>query len=271
MIDTLPPLREVIATHELAAKKSLGQNFLCDLNLTSRIAKTGGAFGEDTIIEIGPGPGGLTRAILAAGAKKLIVIERDERCLAALNEIKTLYPTQLEIISGDALTLSPKDLAQGKPFRIIANLPYNIATPLVISWLKTGGFSAMTLMFQKEVAQRICAKTNDEAYGRLAVIATLLSNPKLMFDVHPSNFVPPPKITSSIVHFFPLTNSFKGEIEKLERVTQAAFGQRRKMLRQSLKGLGQDPLELLSKAGIAQDLRAETLSPYQFQTLSELI
>jgi 16S rRNA (adenine1518-N6/adenine1519-N6)-dimethyltransferase len=267
MIDSLPPLREVIATHELAAKKSLGQNFLCDLNLTSRIAKTGGDYGEDTIIEIGPGPGGLTRAILAAGAKKLIVIERDERCLAALHEIQALYPTQLEIIAGDALTLSPRELAKGQPFRILANLPYNIATPLVLSWLKTGGFTAMTLMFQKEVAQRICAKANDEAYGRLAVIATLLATPRLIFDVHPSNFVPPPKITSSIVHFLPPAQAFEGAIEKLERLTQAAFGQRRKMLRQSLKGLGVEPLVLLEKANIAPDLRAETLTPQQFKHL----
>ena len=235
--DGLPPLREVIEAHGLAAKKALGQNFLFDLNLTRRIAREAGPFGNNTVVEIGPGPGGLTRALLAEGAKKVIAIERDPRALPALAEIAAHYPGRLQVIEADALTVDWRKLVDG-PAQIVANLPYNIATPLLIGWLTDGPwppwYASLTLMFQKEVAARIAAKPDSEAYGRLSVICQWRCEAKKLFDVNRSAFTPPPKVTSSIVHLVPRHKCLpECEVSKLERVTAAGFGQRRKMMRKS--------------------------------------
>jgi 16S rRNA (adenine1518-N6/adenine1519-N6)-dimethyltransferase len=266
--DGLPPLREVIAAHELAAKKSLGQNFLLDLNLTRKIARAAGASG-DVFYEVGPGPGGLTRALLAEGAARVIAVERDARCLPALAEIAAAYPGKLEVISADAMDFDEAaHLPRG--VRIAANLPYNIGTALLVKWL-TAPFpffwGSLTLMFQREVAQRITAKPGSEHYGRLAVLAQWRTVPKILFDVAPRAFVPPPSVTSSIVRLEPLDAPIAPcELTDLERVTQAAFGQRRKMLRQSLKPLGGETL--LERAGIDPTARPEQLSVPQFAALA---
>ena len=270
--DGLPPLREVIEAHGLGAKKALGQNFLFDLNLTRRIARAAGPFGNRTVVEIGPGPGGLTRALLTEGAKKVIAIERDARALPALAEIAAHYPGRLQVIEGDALEIDWNKLIDG-PAQIVANLPYNIATPLLIGWLTDGPwppwFSSLTLMFQKEVAQRIAAKPDEEAYGRLSVICQWRCEAKKLFDVNRSAFTPPPKVTSSIVQLVPRAICDPDcEVSKLERMTAAGFGQRRKMLRQSLKTVFAEPEVVLAKLGLDATARAETLSVADFARLA---
>ena len=263
-IDNLPPLREVVRTHGLMAKKSLGQNFLFDLNLTSRIARSAGPLEDATVIEVGPGPGGLTRAILAAGAKKVIAIERDSRCLPALAEIADHYPGRLEVIEADALEFDPRPMAGEGLVRIISNLPYNVGTALLTGWL-TGEvwppwWSSLTLMFQREVAERIVATEDDpKDYGRLGVLCGWRTDARILFDVPPSAFVPPPKITSSIVHLTPNSSPLPCRMGALEAVTRAAFGQRRKMLRQSLKAIAPDPGAIIAAAGLEETIRAENV------------
>jgi 16S rRNA (adenine1518-N6/adenine1519-N6)-dimethyltransferase len=263
-IDDLPPLREVVQAHGLMAKKSLSQNFLFDLNLTSRIARSAGALDESTVIEVGPGPGGLTRAILAAGAQRVIAIERDPRCLPALAEIAVHYPGRLEVVEADALEFDPRPLVGDAPVRIISNLPYNVGTALLIGWL-TGGewppwWSSLTLMFQREVAERIVAEeTKPKDYGRLGVLCGWRTQARILFDVPPSAFVPPPKITSSIVHLTPRPAPLPCRVAALEAVTRAAFGQRRKMLRQSLKSITPEPRQVIAAAGLDETIRAEDI------------
>jgi len=273
--DGLPRLADVIEKHGLAAKKSLGQNFLLDLNLTRRIARTAGPLAGHTILEVGPGPGGLTRALLMEGADKVIAVERDERALPALAEIARAYPGKLEVINGDALTIDWTSLVCG-PTKIVANLPYNIATPLLAGWLTSRAWpplwSSLTLMFQKEVAMRICAGVGDDAYGRLAIISQWRSTAIKMFDISPKAFTPQPKVTSSVVHLTPLAQPLIDcDVRVLEKVTQAAFGQRRKMLRSSLRPLGADPLVLLDTAGIAQTMRAEEVDVEGFCRLANAL
>jgi len=262
-IDDLPPLREVIRRHGLSAKKSLGQNFLLDLNLTARIARAAGDLAQATVVEVGPGPGGLTRALLALGARRVIAIERDERAVAALEEIGQKYPGRLSIIAADATTFDPRPMLGGERAKIVANLPYNIATPLLVGWLSTEPwppwFETKILMCQRGVAMRIVAGAGDDAYGRLAVFAGWRTEARLLFDVAPSAFVPPPKVTSSVVRLVPRTAPEPCPRALLEKVTEAAFGQRRKMLRQSLKSTGVDPAQLLAAAGIDPTRRAETV------------
>ena len=243
-IDNLPPLRDIIAEHDLAAKKQLGQNFLLDLNLTSRIARTAGDLSDTTVIEVGPGPGGLTRAILASGAKNLIAVERDDRCIEALNTyLAPAYPDRFQVVSGDALEQDFEALAP-KPRRIMSNLPYNIATPLLIGWLKRihadpSAFAGLTLMFQSEVADRITAKPRTKAYGRLSIMSQWLCHVRPEFNIDKRAFTPPPKIQSTVVTLTPRkTPLVSVGWDEMEKVTAAAFGQRRKMLRQSLKPLG---------------------------------
>jgi 16S rRNA (adenine1518-N6/adenine1519-N6)-dimethyltransferase len=273
-IDGLPPLRDVIARHGLQPKKSLGQNFLLDLNLTSKVARAAGGLGGKTVIEIGPGPGGLTRALLMEGAAKVIAIERDDRCLAALAEIAAHYPGRLELVADDAMTVDVARLVpQGTPIKIVANLPYNIGTELLVSWLTAPAwppfFESLTLMFQKEVAQRIVATPGSNHYGRLGVLCGWRTDAEMIFDIAPSAFTPPPKVTSTVVHLTPRPTPLPVELAALERVTKAAFGQRRKMLRQSLKGIGGETL--LSKAGIDGTRRAETLSVEEFVRLANCL
>lgn len=271
-IDGLPPLRDVIRKHDLQAKKSLGQNFLLDLNLTSRIARAGGSLEGITVIEVGPGPGGLTRALLAEGASRVIAIERDQRCIAALNEIAAHYPGKLEIVEADALQFDPRPYLNGAKTRIVANLPYNIATPLLIGWLTLEPwppfYDSLVLMFQREVAERIVAEAGDDAYGRLGVLAGWRSAARILFDIHPGAFVPPPKVTSSVVQLVPHSNPLPCEAKMLSRITAAAFGQRRKMLRQSLRSLGVDPLPLLAETGIEPTKRAEEIPVEGFVRLA---
>jgi len=274
-IDSLPPLREVIRAHDLSAKKSLGQNFLFDLNLTARIARAAAPLNEATIIEIGPGPGGLTRALLAEGAKRVVAIESDARVLPALAEIAAHYPGRLDVICGDALASDCRALIDGGPARIVANLPYNIATPLLIGWLSAEPwppwFDMMVLMFQREVAERIVATPDDEAYGRLAILTGWRAQAKILFDVPPSAFVPAPKVTSSIVRLVPRPDPAPCNLKSLEQVTRAAFGQRRKMLRQSLKALGVDATALCAAAGIDPQARAEVIDIAGFVALANAL
>jgi 16S rRNA (adenine1518-N6/adenine1519-N6)-dimethyltransferase len=278
--DPLPPLRDVVAKYELAAKKALGQNFLFDLNLTGRIARAAGPLDAATFLEIGPGPGGLTRALLAHGAKRVIAIERDDRCLAALQEVSAAFDNRLELVSGDALALDyPALLAErgvSGPVRICANLPYNIGTPLLVGWLTQQVwppfYDQMVLMFQREVAERIVAGPQRRAdYGRLGVLANWRCETKILFDVPPAAFTPPPKITSSVVAFRPRPKPLDCDPAALGRVTAAAFGQRRKMLRQALKGLGVDPLALLEAAGIEPTRRAEEIPVEGFVALARAL
>ncbi len=271
--DGLPPLRDVIAQHGLAAKKSLGQNFLLDLNLTRRIARAAGAGEGGIFYEVGPGPGGLTRGLLAEGADKVIAVERDARCLPVLDEIARAWPGKLEVISADAMEMDEAAiLPQGA--RIAANLPYNVGTALLIKWLTSPVWppfwQSATLMFQKEVAQRIVAQPGSEHYGRLSVLAQWRTRGKILFDVHRSAFVPPPSVTSAILRLEPRPKPLApAGLEALERVTAAAFGQRRKMLRQSLKPLGGEAL--LEKAGIAPTERPEDLAIEQFAALARAL
>ena len=272
-IDGLPPLSDVIRRFGLDAKKALGQNFILDLNLTQKIARTAGPLQNVTVIEVGPGPGGLTRAILSLGAKKVIAIERDERCLPALAEIAGFYPGRLDVIEGDALKVDFSKLAPDGPVAIIANLPYNVGTQLLVNWVTTKQWppfwQSLTLMFQKEVGQRIVAEANDDHFGRLGVICGWRTDARMAFDVPPQAFTPPPKVTSTVVHLVPRLEPIECDMAKLEAVSQAAFGQRRKMLRQSLKALGGEAL--LNRAGIDSSRRAETLSIEEFCRIANLL
>ena len=270
--DGLPPLREVIAKYDLAARRALGQNFLLDLNLTAKIARAAGELSAGTTIEIGPGPGGLTRALLSHGVRALIAIERDARCLGALAEIAAAYPGRLTVIEGDALAVDCAKLGAA-PRRIVANLPYNIATPLIIKWMQQGAaFASLTVMVQKEVADRLIATPRSKDYGRLSVLAQFLSKPRRLFDLPPRAFVPAPKVTSTVIELLPLPEpAFPARLADLERVTQAAFGQRRKMLRQSLRSLGGDTEALMAAAEITPTARAEELTVAQFAALARAL
>ncbi len=270
--DGLPPLRDVIARHGLAPQKSLGQNFLLDLNLTRRIARAAGSLDDHHIVEVGPGPGGLTRALLMEGAQHVTVVERDARCLPALEEIAVAYPGRLTIVEGDALDTDLSALVSG-PARIVANLPYNIATPLLIGWLQTEParpwYDSLTLMFQKEVAERIVALPRSKAYGRLGVAAQWRTRARMLFDIDRHAFTPPPSITSTVVQLMPRDAPLApADARALELVVAAAFGQRRKMLRASLKTLVDDAQALLDKAGILGTRRAEELSVEEFCALA---
>jgi 16S rRNA (adenine1518-N6/adenine1519-N6)-dimethyltransferase len=271
-LDDLPPLREVISRHGLRAKRSLGQNFLFDLNLTARIARAAGPFDAHTIVEIGPGPGGLTRALLAQGARRVIAVERDQRAIAALAEIAARYPGRLEVVAADALAFDPGPRLGGGGARIVANLPYNIATALLISWLTLEPwppwYDRLVLMFQREVAERIVARCGQKSYGRLSVLAGWRCEARILFDVAASAFVPAPKVTSSLVELVPRPAPLSCDADALQRVTQSAFGQRRKMLRQSLRSLGVEPAALLAAAGIAETARAEEIPVEGFVALA---
>lgn len=273
MSDDLPPLRDVIARHDLGAKKALGQHFLLDLNITRKIARAAAVSPADLVIEIGPGPGGLTRALLEAGAD-VIAIERDARCIGALEELGVAFAGKLTLVEDDALKVDERALARGRAVKIVANLPYNISTELLVKWLRANHgdapplWSLMALMFQKEVADRIVAPTRSDDYGRLSVIAQAASAPARAFDLPARAFTPPPKVTSSVVLFRP-TSGRLADTRALEATTQAAFGQRRKMLRSSMKSLwGDDAQARLAAAGIEPTRRAEELSVAEFLALS---
>lgn len=272
-IDDLPPLRDVIARHGLAAKKTLGQNFLLDLNITARIARAAEIVPGDLVYEVGPGPGGLTRALLAAGAS-VVAVERDERCLEALSEVATAYePGRLTVIPGDALEIDEPAVLGGRPAKIVANLPYNVGTALLIRWLSADPWppwwQSLTLMFQREVAERLTAAPREDAYSRLSILAQWRCRVRHHFDLNPKAFVPPPKVTSTVVGLWPLpAPEHDCRLTTLERVTAQAFGQRRKMLRQSLKGLGIPPETMLEAAGIAPTARAEELGVADFAALA---
>jgi 16S rRNA (adenine1518-N6/adenine1519-N6)-dimethyltransferase len=274
-IDDLPPLREIIRRHGLSARKSLGQNFLLDLNLTARIARAADPLAGVTVVEIGPGPGGLTRALLAAGAERVIGIERDDRAVAALRELAAHYPGRLDIVEADALGFDPRPCLGSGPARIVANLPYNIATALLVSWLSTDPwppwYDSLLLMFQREVAERIVAAPGTSSYGRLSVLCNWRCEPKRLFDIAPTAFVPPPKVTSSLVRLVPRPHPLLVALADLERVTAAAFGQRRKMLRQSLRTLVPDPLPLLATAGLDPAARAQDISVDGFVALAQAL
>jgi 16S rRNA (adenine1518-N6/adenine1519-N6)-dimethyltransferase len=260
-VDALPPLRHVIAAHGLAPRKALGQNFLFDLNLTRRIARAGGPLPGCHVVEVGPGPGGLTRALLLEGAEHVTAIERDARALPALAEIADAAPGRLTVVEADALDVDYAALADGRPLRIVSNLPYNVGTPLLVGWLSAPHWppvwESLTLMFQKEVAERIVAGPGSKAYGRLAVLAQWRCRARLLFDVPPQAFTPPPKVTSAVVRIEPRADAVPLPAAAVERLTAAAFGQRRKMLRSSLKSLWPDPEPILLAAGIAPTARAE--------------
>jgi len=271
--DGLPPLREVVARHGLEPKKALGQNFLYDLNLTGRIARAAGPLAGVTVVEVGPGPGGLTRALLAEGAERVVAIERDPRALPALAEIAAHHPGRLEVVDADALAFDPRPLLGRGPVRIVANLPYNVGTALLTGWL--GGeawppwWDSAVLMFQREVAERIVAGPEERAdYGRLGVLCGWRTEASILFDVAPSAFVPPPKVTSSVVRLVPRPTPLPCRAGALEAVTRAAFGQRRKMLRQSLRSLLADPTPLLDAAGLLATARAEEVPVEGFVALA---
>ena len=270
-IDGLPPLAQVVREHGLAPTKALGQNFLFDLNLTAKIARAAGDLTGCDVLEIGPGPGGLTRALLAGGARRVVAIERDSRCLPALAEIAAHYPGRLQVIEGDALTLNAQTLFETPP-KIIANLPYNIGTELLVGWLTTADWppwwQSLTLMFQREVAERIVAGPGSKAYGRLSVLANWRARSEIMFDIPPQAFVPPPKVTSAVIRIEPQAAPDGVSLKALERVTAAAFGQRRKMLRRSLAPLGGEAL--LERAGIDPMKRAEDIDIEGFLSLARL-
>ena len=275
MTDALPPLRDVIARHDLGAKKALGQHFLLDLNITRKIARAAEIAAGDVVLEIGPGPGGLTRALLEAGAE-VIAIERDARCIGALEEIAAAYPGKLSVIAGDAMRADERTLAAGRPLKIVANLPYNISTELLVKWLRANAENAthlwtmMALMFQKEVADRILEGPGSKTYGRLSVIAQAASRPARAFSLPASAFTPPPKVDSTVVLFKP-TDKPLAEFGALEAVTQAAFGQRRKMLRSSMRSMWGDAAEIrLDAAGIDPSRRAEALTIEEFLKLSTI-
>jgi 16S rRNA (adenine1518-N6/adenine1519-N6)-dimethyltransferase len=273
--DELPPLRDVIRRHGLSARKSLGQNFLLDLNLAARIARTAGPLEGITVLEIGPGPGGLTRALLALGAERVIAVERDERAVAALAEIAAHYPRRLEIVAADALTYDARIHLASSRARIVANLPYNIATALLVMWVTIEPwppwYDSAVLMFQREVAERIVAGCGSKAYGRLSVLVQWRCEARIAFDVSASAFVPPPKVKSSLVRLAPRPTPLPCDRVMLEAVTQAAFGQRRKMLRQSLRSLGANTPELIEAAGLDPTARAEEVSVEQFVLLARIL
>lgn len=260
-IDDLPPLRDVIAIHGIAAKKSLGQNFLLDLNLTAKIARMAGDLSGSDILEVGPGPGGLTRGLLAEGARKVLAIEKDERCMSALAEIEAAYPNRLQVINADALDIEPTQYLDA-PIKIAANLPYNVGTELLVRWLTPKDWppfwDSLTLMFQREVAQRIVAQPGSKAYGRLAILSQWRSDPKIVLDLPPEAFTPAPKVSSAVVHLkaFPQAR-FEADPEILNKVVAAGFNQRRKMLRSALKSLAPDIEDRLLSAGIKPTERAE--------------
>ena len=272
--DGLPPLREVIARHGLSARKALGQNFLLDLNLTARIARVAGPLEGVSVVEVGPGPGGLTRALLAEGVARVIAIERDRRCLAALAEIAARHPGRLEVVEGDALSVDVKPFLGEGPARVVANLPYNIATELFVRWMTPARWppwwDSLTLMFQREVAERIVARPGTGAYGRLSVLAQWRARARIAFEVNPAAFTPPPKVTSAVVHVVPAEPMAEVSPKMLERVVAAAFAQRRKMLRQSLKTRMREPLPVLEAAGIDPERRAETLTIAEFLALARV-
>lgn len=274
--DGLPPLREVIECYGIAAKKTLGQNFLLDLNLTRKIARLGGDLASLTVVEIGPGPGGLTRALLLEGAKRVIAVERDARCLPALEEIATRYAGRLDIHATNALDVDWQRLVSGaSEIAIIANLPYGVATLLLAGWLETEPwppwYKKMVLMFQREVAERIVAAPRSKAYGRLSILAQWRTEPKIIMSLPAEAFTPPPKVASAVVEFIPRSEPDPCSAATLGRVTGAAFGQRRKMLRASLKQLTPMPELLLHEAGIAPELRAEELTVSDFARLARIL
>lgn len=271
-IDTLPPLREVIAKHQLSARKSLGQNFLLDLNLTAKIARQAGDLSGCDVLEIGPGPGGLTRGLLAEGARKILAIEKDTRCLAALKEISDAYPGRLEVINGDALEIDPLSHLT-PPIRVAANLPYNVGTELLVRWLTPKKWppfwQSLTLMFQREVAERIVAKPGSKAYGRLAILAQWRAEAKIAISLPPGAFTPPPKVSSAVVHLTALPEPrYPADAAMLSHVVAAAFNQRRKMLRAALKSVSPDIEDHLNAAGIAPTERAERVDLEAFCALA---
>ncbi|MEC7792717.1 16S rRNA (adenine(1518)-N(6)/adenine(1519)-N(6))-dimethyltransferase RsmA [Pseudooceanicola nitratireducens] len=274
-IDGLPPLRDVISTHGLAAKKSLGQNFLLDLNLTAKIARQAGDLSECDVLEIGPGPGGLTRGLLAEGARRVLAIEKDARCLPALAEVAAAYPGRLEVVNGDALEVDPLAMLT-PPIRVAANLPYNVGTELLVRWLTPDVWppfwQSLTLMFQREVAERIVAAPGSKAYGRLALLASWRADARIVLNLPPEAFTPPPKVSSAVVHLTALPEPrFPADPKVLERVVAMAFNQRRKMLRAALKGLAPDIEDRLIAAGIKPTDRAETVTLEQFCALARAV
>ena len=274
-MEKLPPLKDVISKHKLSAKKSLGQNFLLDLNLTSKIARYAGNLEQSDVLEIGPGPGGLTRSLLNEGARKVVAIEKDTRCIAALEEIQTQFTGKLKIVQGDALSTEVRQYLT-HPVQIIANLPYNIGTELLVRWLNSttwpSFWQSMTLMFQKEVANRIVASPGSKAYGRLSVMAQWRCNTKIAFNIPATAFTPPPKVESSIVHFEALKEPrFPAEVNKLEFVVSKAFNQRRKMLRGALKGHFKNVEEGLIAIGVVPTKRAENVTIQEFCLMAQIL
>jgi len=271
-IDSLPPLRQVIADHGLSARKSLGQNFLLDLNLTAKIARQAGDLTGCDVLEIGPGPGGLTRGLLSEGARRVLAIEKDTRCLPALEQIATAYPGRLEVLNADALEIDPLDHLT-PPIKVAANLPYNVGTELLIRWLTPPDWppfwQSLTLMFQREVAERIVAQPGSKAYGRLAILSQWRANAQIVMHLPPGAFTPPPKVSSAVVHLTALPEPrFPADPKILERVVARAFNQRRKMLRAALKGMAPDIEDRLLSAGIQPTDRAETVHLEQFCALA---
>lgn len=271
-IDALPPLREVITTHDLVAKKSMGQNFLLDLNLTAKIARQAGDLTGCDVLEVGPGPGGLTRGLLAEGARRVLAVEKDARCLPALAQIAAAYPGRLEVVNADALEINPLDHLT-PPIRVVANLPYNVGTELLVRWLTPAAWppvwDSLTLMFQREVAQRIVAKPGSKAYGRLALLAQWRCDARIVMELPPEAFSPPPKVHSAVVHLTALpVPRFEADAATLSRIVAMAFNQRRKMLRSALKGLAPEIDALLETAGIKPTARAEEIGLEGFCALA---
>ena len=274
-MDNLPPLKDVISKYEIRAKKSLGQNFLLDLNLTSKIARYAGNLKQSDVLEIGPGPGGLTRSLLNEGARQVVSIEKDNRCMAALEEIQSLFPGRLRLLQGDALSMNVTQYLTD-PIKIIANLPYNIGTELLIRWLNSTNWpsfwQSMTLMFQKEVANRIVARPGSKAYGRLSVMSQWRCNTKIAFNIPATAFTPPPKVESAVVHFEALNEpKFPAEVDKLEFVVSKAFNQRRKMLRGALKGHFINVEEGLFSIGVLPTKRAENITVQEYCAMSQIL
>ena len=274
-MDNLPPLKDIISKYEIRAKKSLGQNFLLDLNLTSKIARYAGNLKQSDILEIGPGPGGLTRSLLNEGARQVVSIEKDNRCIAALEEIQSLFPGRLRLLQGDALSMNVTQYLTD-PIKIIANLPYNIGTELLVRWLNSKNWpsfwQSMTLMFQKEVANRIVARPGSKAYGRLSVMSQWRCNTKIAFNIPATAFTPPPKVESAVVHFEALNEpKFPAEVDKLEFVVSKAFNQRRKMLRGALKGHFMNVEEGLLSIGVLPTKRAENITVQEYCAMSQIL
>ncbi len=274
-IDNLPPLREVIATHGLSARKSLGQNFLLDLNLTAKIARAAGDLSQCDVLEIGPGPGGLTRGLLSEGARRVLAIEKDERCLPALEEIAAAYPGRLQVVNADALEFDLKGILT-PPIKVAANLPYNVGTELLTRWLEPPQWppfwDSLTLMFQREVAERIVAAPGSKTYGRLSVLANWRSDARIVMELPPQAFTPPPKVRSAVVHIKALPEPrYPADAQALSTLVAKAFNQRRKMLRSSLKGLAPDIEDRILAAGIQPTDRAETVPVEAFCALSEIL